>query len=55
VHKAFAGRDHDWADIEGVLARQPGLDVDQVLAELRPLLVAKDQLGDLDRLLAMLR
>lgn len=39
VHKAFAGRDRDWGDIERVLTRQHGrLDLEQVHRELEPLL-----------------
>ena len=39
VHKAFAGRDLDWADVERVLTRQHGkLDLAQVREELQPLL-----------------
>jgi len=43
VLKAFAGRDRDWADIEGVLHRQATrLDEDLVWRELRPLLELKE-------------
>ncbi len=39
VHKVFAGRDRDWADVEGVVARQGGrLDADLIESELGPLL-----------------
>ena len=42
VFKAFAGRDKDWWDIDGVLARQAGrFDVKLVWRELRPLLDLK--------------
>ncbi len=45
VHKVFAGRDRDWADVEGILVRQHGkLDLVQVQSELRPLLEIKGQL-----------
>lgn len=54
VHKVFAGRHQDWADVEGVLARQPELDTGLVVEELRPLLAAKQARGDLDRLRALL-
>jgi hypothetical protein len=51
VHKAFAGRDRDWADIEGVLLRQgPRLDLAQVRAELVPLLELKEDAAALPRL-----
>lgn len=51
VHKAFAGRDRDWDDLESVLIRQQShLDLDQVRSELRPLLEMKGDLGALDRL-----
>jgi hypothetical protein len=43
VLKAFAGRDRDWADIEGILQRQAGrLDADLVWRELEPLLTLKE-------------
>lgn len=42
VHKAFAARDKDWLDIEGVAARQAGgLDVALIFEELGPLLALK--------------
>ncbi len=50
VHKVFAGRDHDWADVEGVLARQRAIDAQLVVSELRPLLHAKSDETSLDRL-----
>lgn len=43
VFKAFAGRDRDWADIEGIVARQGlRLDVTLVWRELLPLLELKE-------------
>jgi hypothetical protein len=43
VMKAFAGRERDWLDIEGVLLRQHGrLDLSLVWAELMPLLELKE-------------
>lgn len=43
VHKAFASRDHDWADIEGVLLRQgQTLNTNMILDELRPLAAIKE-------------
>jgi hypothetical protein len=51
VHKAFAGRDLDWGDLERVLARQHGkLDLALVRSELKPLLELKDQPEALDKL-----
>jgi hypothetical protein len=48
VHKAFAGRDLDWGDVERILIRQHGnLNLDQVRSELKPLLELK---GDMDAL-----
>lgn len=42
VHKVFAGRDKDWADVAGIVARQgPRLDVDLIRQELAPLLELK--------------
>jgi predicted nucleotidyltransferase len=47
VLKAFAGRDRDWADIEGILMRQTGqLDQRLVFEELTPLLELKDETTD---------
>jgi hypothetical protein len=44
VHKAFAGRDLDWGDVERVLTRQFGkLNLAQVRAELAPLLELKGE------------
>ena len=51
VHKAFAGRDLDWSDVERVLTRQHGkLNVAQVRAELAPLLELKGTPESLDKL-----
>lgn len=56
VHKVFAGRDRDWADVETVLTRQHGrLDLGYVCGELGPLLELKDEgdaLGKLERMIA---
>jgi hypothetical protein len=53
--KAFAGRDKDWLDIAGVVARQGTvLDVTLVLRELEPLLELKDDTRSLPRLRAIL-
>lgn len=55
VYKAFAGRDQDWLDIEGVIARQgPGLDTALVLAEAGPLLELKEAPAALERLRRLL-
>jgi hypothetical protein len=51
VHKCFAGRERDWLDIDGVLARQAGkLDLSLIRRELPPLLTLKEQPENLDRL-----
>jgi len=43
VHKAFAGRDKDWGDIRGIVARQSGrLDHELIWSELLPLLELRD-------------
>ena len=45
VHKAFAGRDLDWGDVERVLIRQHGrLNLEQVRLELKPLLELKGEM-----------
>jgi Nucleotidyl transferase AbiEii toxin, Type IV TA system len=55
VHKAFAGRDLDWGDVEHVLIRQDGkLNVAQVRSELKPLLELKGELQSLDKLERMI-
>ena len=43
VFKAFAGRDKDWLDIEGLALRQAGrLKADLIWQELEPLLELKE-------------
>lgn len=43
VHKAFAGRDKDWLDVEGIIERQgAGLDRELIWGELLPLLELRD-------------
>ncbi|MCS6997375.1 MAG: hypothetical protein NZ533_10600 [Casimicrobiaceae bacterium] len=54
IYKAFAGREHDWADIEGVLERQRRLNLSIVRQELPWLLEAKEDDGrSLERLEAL--
>lgn len=51
VHKAFAGRDRDWLDIEGVLlVQQDRLDLLQIMNELEPLLALKEEPESLRKL-----
>jgi len=55
VHKVFAGRDRDWADVESILIRQHGrLDLDHVRRELAPLLGFKDDTQAMGRLEQMI-
>jgi hypothetical protein len=55
VHKVFAGRDLDWADVERVLIRQHGkLNLGQISAELKPLLELKGTEESLEKLERML-
>jgi hypothetical protein len=42
IHKAFAGRDKDWADIRGIVLRQPRLDRQLIWSELLPLLELRE-------------
>jgi len=45
VHKAFAGRERDWADIEGILSSQKStLKARSIIVELEPLLELKEDL-----------
>jgi len=51
VHKVFAGRDLDWADVERILIRQHGkLNLDQIRSELKPLLELKGEIDALEKL-----
>jgi len=51
VHKAFAGRDLDWGDVERILIRQHGkLDLNQIRSELKPLLELKGEAEALSKL-----
>lgn len=55
VHKAFAGRDRDWADIRGIANLQKGnLDRALIRSELVPLLAAKDDVESMEKLEAIL-
>jgi hypothetical protein len=42
VMKAFAGRDQDWGDVKGIIARQETLDWRLVYSELEPLCELKE-------------
>ena len=51
VHKAFAGRERDWLDIQGIIARQSGrLNREQIHQELEPLLELKEDTAAAARL-----
>ncbi len=51
VHKAFAGRDRDWADVSSILTRQHGkLNLRQIREELVPLLELKEDVDALPKL-----
>lgn len=55
VLKAFAGRDRDWVDIEGITLRQAGrLDEELIQAELAPLLELKEDFESAERLRRLL-
>jgi hypothetical protein len=55
AHKAFAGRNRDWADVETVLTRQHGkLNFAQISSELKPLLELKGEREALDKLEKMI-
>jgi hypothetical protein len=44
VHKCFANREHDWVDVDGILARQQGhLNLRLVRKELKPLVDLKEE------------
>jgi len=56
VFKAFAGRDKDWLDVEGIIVRQaPRLDTGLIMEELGPLLDLKGTTEDLTRLQGLFR
>ena len=51
VYKAFANREKDWADVEGILYRQDSrLNFDQVFSELKPLVTLKEEPEILEKL-----
>lgn len=55
VHKAFAGRDRDWADLAGIIARSGDrLDRELISTELAPLLELKGDQDSLNRLFGLL-
>jgi hypothetical protein len=55
VHKAFAGRDKDWIDVEGIIVRQSGrLDHQLIWDELLPLLELRDDTTTEPRLRTLL-
>lgn len=55
VSKAFAGRDRDWLDLEGIAVRRAGgLDEARIFAELEPLLELKGDDVSADRLRRLL-
>jgi hypothetical protein len=55
ILKAFAGRDGDWRDLDGVVARQSGkLDTDLIFRELAPLLELKEDAETEQRLRKLL-
>lgn len=56
VHKAFASRDQDWADVDMVLLRQGNtLNVRQIFEELVPLAELKEDSSIVPRLETMMR
>ncbi|MDQ3624454.1 MAG: hypothetical protein M3463_18515 [Verrucomicrobiota bacterium] len=56
VHKAFADRDIDWADVERILIRQGArLNLDLVWSELRPLIQLKEAPAIATRLEALIK
>lgn len=55
VHKVFAGRDRDWLDVEGIVARRAQqLDTALIWAEVLPLLELKQAPESAQRLAALL-
>ncbi|MGI9115121.1 MAG: hypothetical protein ACR2FX_08830 [Chthoniobacterales bacterium] len=55
VHKAFAGRELDWADVTSIIMRQGRkLNVEQIWSELRPLVELKEEPEILEKLQRLL-
>jgi hypothetical protein len=50
VMKAFAGREQDWGDVKGIIARQKLLDWKMIYSELKPLCELKDAPENVTRL-----
>ncbi|CAN5557613.1 hypothetical protein BH20VER1_BH20VER1_10780 [soil metagenome] len=51
VHKAFAARERDWIDVQGILKRRGRkLDVEQIWGELTPLVELKEEPAILQKL-----
>jgi hypothetical protein len=56
VHKAFASRDRDWADIDMVLLRQGRqMKIEQIFHDLTPLVELKEDSSIIPRLEALMR
>lgn len=56
VHKAYAARDRDWADVDSVLSVQgTRLDVKQILRDIQPLALLKEDDGVITKLEWMLK
>ncbi len=50
VHKAFASRDRDWLDVDGIVRRQKSIDWNLVFEELTPLAELKEAPEIVERL-----
>ena len=56
VHKAFAGRDRDWSDVDTIIRRQGAkLNQRQIFDELTPLVALKEDPSILPKLICLLR
>lgn len=56
VHKAFAARDQDWADVDTILMRQGSkLDTALIFRELEPLVELKAEPAILEKLRTLMR
>jgi hypothetical protein len=51
VMKAFAGRPHDWADVQGILRAQTKLDWQYIIEQLTPLCELKESPETVERLI----